>query len=268
MSNEAGKRAEMPSGTAALLDERSVEKSNANLLKVLQPGQRVLDVGCGSGAITQGICKYVGASGHVTGLDSSKELISLAKEKYSNIPNLSFIEGNLYSFEPAELFDVVTMARTLQWLAAPAAVISRLAGFLRPGGTLCILDYNHTKIEFTPAAPASMQHFYDQFLRWRADAGMDNEIADNADFLLSQAGFENVSSFDHSILSTANQLHFPTVAGTWTVVAQLRGPQLVADQYVTEEERLQAIEDYQRWIGFIGRKILIYERAIHGVKPQ
>ncbi len=77
------KRAAMPDGTAGVLDARSLERSNANLLSVLKPGQAVLDVGCGSGSITRGICDYTGKSGQVVGIDRSEALIQQASAAYS-----------------------------------------------------------------------------------------------------------------------------------------------------------------------------------------
>src|ERR1700716_2098932 len=99
MISNAYQRAEMPPGASAVLDERSLESSNANLLTVLKEGQRVLDVGCGSGAITQGIAKKVGDKGWVLGIDRSPELIDLAKTKFGHIPNLAFDQTDILDYD-------------------------------------------------------------------------------------------------------------------------------------------------------------------------
>jgi hypothetical protein len=49
----------------------------------------------------------------------------------------------------------------------------------KPGDWIVVLDCNHEKIAWKPEPPRGMRTFYDAFLRWRADAGMDNAIADD-----------------------------------------------------------------------------------------
>ncbi len=156
MKSSAYQRAEMPTGTAAVLDERSLESSNANLLPVLKEGQRVLDVGCGSGAITEGIAKKVGEKGWVLGVDRSPELIDLAKNKFGHIPNLAFDQTDILDYHTDLRFDIITTARTLQWIANPLPVIGKMITLLKPGGLLCVLDYNHNLIEWKPQPPQSM----------------------------------------------------------------------------------------------------------------
>src|ERR1700755_3344514 len=105
MPSNAYTRAEMPAGTAKVLDERTLISSNANLLQVLHPGQMVLDVGCGSGVITRDIVDHVGPGGQVRGIDRSLELITLAKQRYASIPNLRFDCGDILDENTDERFD-------------------------------------------------------------------------------------------------------------------------------------------------------------------
>jgi len=56
----AEQRAEMPEGSAPILDNRSLEKDYRTLLPFVKEGMRVLDVGCGSGAISRGLAERVG----------------------------------------------------------------------------------------------------------------------------------------------------------------------------------------------------------------
>jgi ubiquinone/menaquinone biosynthesis C-methylase UbiE len=96
--NNAEKRAEMPSGANTVLDRRTLEKDNANLLEVLKMGLSVLDVGCGSGSITRGIVDYVGPEGFVKGIDVSDQLIKLAQENFFEIKNLQFEVADINNY--------------------------------------------------------------------------------------------------------------------------------------------------------------------------
>ena len=82
MSTQIAKeRAAMPDGANKILDERTIENDNRNLLGLLKKDIRVLDVGCGSGAITHDIARRIAPGGHATGIDISEDLIAVAKKR-------------------------------------------------------------------------------------------------------------------------------------------------------------------------------------------
>ena len=262
MKSSAYQRAEMPKGTAAVLETRTLESSNANLLHVLKPGQFVLDVGCGSGAITRGIPKYVGPTGKVVGMDRSEDLIRLAKE--NNTSNNCFFEAaDIMDYHPGFQFDIITTARTLQWIAAPETVIKQMLPLLKPGGMICVLDYNHEAISWHPAPPQSMQDFYAAFLKWRADAGMDNAIGDHVADLLKAAGGTDITVEEQHEDMNREQEGFETHASIWKKVAETRGNQLVSDGYISESGRLQAIAEYEQWMKTTAQNMRLYLKATH-----
>jgi len=265
--SDAAERATMPVGSQSVLDRRTVVNGNANLLQLVKRGDRVLDVGCGSGAITKDIAALVGAQGVVIGIDNSDHLIAQAQKTYAHLENLAFMVADINHYRPAELFDVVTSARVLQWLARPAEVVLKLVALAKPQGCLTILDYNHTRIEFSPEIPSSMQVFYASFLQWRADAGMDNAIADHLDQMFCDAGLQRVTSADYSEISIRGQREFQEDIALWLKVAEARGPQLVADRYITETERQQAIKDYRVWMEADAQYMKLYLRAVTGYRP-
>jgi 2-polyprenyl-3-methyl-5-hydroxy-6-metoxy-1,4-benzoquinol methylase len=78
MSQSHQKRAEMPQGANKVLDRRNIENSYSSLLELLKDGLSVLDMGCGSGAITADIAQRT--SGKVVGIDFSEHLIELAQQ--------------------------------------------------------------------------------------------------------------------------------------------------------------------------------------------
>lgn len=261
-------RAAMPTGTNAVLDKRSLAASNANLLTVLAPGQTVLDVGCGSGAITHGIASVVGPSGIVTGIDRSEALIQQATDSYTAAQNLHFVSGDILDYNPAQLFDVITTARTLQWVANPQELIQKMKTLLKPNGLLCVLDYDHTAIIWEPQPPASMQLFYAQFLKWRSDAGMDNQIALHTGDLMQACGLKVCYNADHSEFHHQSEAGFLQHVSIWTVVAETRGKQMVTDGYVSEAQRLAAVTDYRHWCETEALQMHLVLRAIHGQNPE
>jgi ubiquinone/menaquinone biosynthesis C-methylase UbiE len=263
MSSNAYQRAEMPAGAAAVLDERTLRNSNANLLQVLRPGQKVLDVGCGSGAITRDIVDLVGPTGHVRGVDRSTHLITLAQQRYASIPNLHFDDKDILDDTSEERYDVITIARTLQWIADPAPVIRKMLSLLNKDSVLCVLDYNHTRIEWQPQPPTAMQDFYNAFLRWRADAGMDNAIGDTIGDYLEAQGLTILATLDASEYSDRTMPGFASHCSLWTKVAETRGKQLVTDGYITETERIGAIETYDAWCATEAKSMKLYLRATH-----
>ncbi|KAK4233427.1 S-adenosyl-L-methionine-dependent methyltransferase [Achaetomium macrosporum] len=101
----------------------------------IEPGMRVLDVGCGPGNLTAHIADLVGENGSVVGVDPSKERIAIALE--SNIrPNLSFSEGRAEDLSrfPATSFDIVFVNSTFHWVQDQPAALREFARVLKPGG--------------------------------------------------------------------------------------------------------------------------------------
>lgn len=263
-SSVATQRAHMPSGTNKVLDRRSLEKGNEQLIPFLKPGMRVLDVGCGSGTITRGMAARVGANGHVVGIDPSGELIRQAQNNFATEKNLTFKAVSLFDFNTDQRFDVVVAARTLQWLSNPLDALKKMKSFTKPGGVVFILDYNHEKIEWIPAPPASMNHFYHQFLAWRSDAGMHNQIADELPDMMEEVGLTKIVSTDASEVTSEDDVEFLEDAGIWTKVAELRGPQMVETGFMTDEDRQKAIQEYNEWLDRDAQSMTLNLKAVSG----
>lgn len=257
-------RAEMPNGSNKVLDRRNIENAYSSLLRLLEDGLSVLDVGCGSGAITADIALRIGEKGTATGIDFSQHLIEIAQHKYEHIPNLTFEVANINAYVSTENFDLVIAARTLQWVNNPAEIVEKMRDLLKKGGKISINDYNHTKIAWLPAPPKSMLAFYEAFLLWRHDAGFDNQIADNLPKIYKNLGLNSINIVEQHEVSLRGEPDFAETVRIWSLVAETRGKQMVQDGYISDELRLQAIEEYDTWLANDAQSMKLYLLAVEG----
>jgi len=268
MGGEAAtRRAAMPRGTERFLDSRSLASDHRRLAELLTPGISVLDVGCGSGAITRGIAEAVGPSGSVVGVDLSPTLLELAAVSHADQANLSFELADVFQLGYHEAFGLVTSARMLQWLADPSAALASMIAALTPGGRIVVLDYSHTKACWTPEPPPEFTRFYEAFLRWRADAGMDNELADRLGAMLGDAGLHDVEVTDEVELTSRGDADFERRIALWADVIGTRGHQIVADGMLAEHERAAAADAFARWIANDAESQSLYLLAATATKP-
>ncbi len=107
-----------------------VTKYGEDVLALLAPkaGERILDLGCGTGHLTQQIAA---AGATVLGLDSSPEMIEAARHEY---PSLEFVLADATAFAVTEKFDAVFSNATLHWVKPPQAAVKRIAEALKPAG--------------------------------------------------------------------------------------------------------------------------------------
>ncbi len=93
-----------------------------------QPGENILDLGCGTGDLTNEIAA---GGAFVVGIDLSESMIKQAREKY---PNLMFSVGNGEAFQVDNQVDAVFSNAALHWMRHPSKVIERVWHALLPGG--------------------------------------------------------------------------------------------------------------------------------------
>ena len=105
----------------------------------LRPGQRVLDLGTGTGSVALACAPRVTPGGHVLGVDISPEMLALARERASRagLANVSFAHGRAEAI-PAETSsqDKVLASLSLMYVIDRAAAAREIARVLEPGGRL------------------------------------------------------------------------------------------------------------------------------------
>ena len=107
----------------------------------LQPGERIVDVACGTGIVARLAAQQVGAAGSVTGLDLNPGMLEMARAVSAPLPSsLTWQEGSATAlpFEEAA-FDVVFCQLGLQFFPDQSAALREMVRVLVPGGRLLLL---------------------------------------------------------------------------------------------------------------------------------
>jgi SAM-dependent methyltransferase len=230
-----------------ILDRRTLQRDHRYLAGLLRPGLSVLDVGCGTGAITAGIAQAVGPLGSVTGVDRDAGLLKIARRSHAGLPTLHFEEGDATSLAFLNRFDIVTAARTLQWISDPRQAVLGMKQAARPSGLLVVLDYNHALNQWAPDPPAGFKNFYRAFLAWREAHGWDNQMANRLPELFRSAGLLDVESHPQDEVAQRGQPDFAEQAALWSRVIENVGGQIVREEFLSESQLREAGQRYRVW---------------------
>jgi ubiquinone/menaquinone biosynthesis C-methylase UbiE len=109
-------------------------------LAALQPGERVLDLACGTGLVTRLAAAEVGPTGQVTGLDINAAMLAVARSlpPPSGAP-ITWVEGNAGTMDlPDASFDVILCQQGLQFFPDKPAAVREMRRVLVPGGRVVL----------------------------------------------------------------------------------------------------------------------------------
>jgi len=131
--------ARVPEGSA----ESFAGVANPFSLGRLQPGERVLDLGCGAGTDTLVAAQMVGPKGRVVGIDMTPEMLAKARVSASamGLDNVELVEGEAESLPfPDGSFDVVISNGVIDLIPDKDAVFAEIHRVLAPGGRIQVAD--------------------------------------------------------------------------------------------------------------------------------
>jgi ubiquinone/menaquinone biosynthesis C-methylase UbiE len=158
----------------------------------LQPGERVLDVACGTGVVTRLAAGIVGPDVAVAGLDVNPGMLGVARSVTPARTNIEWHEASAESMPlPDESFDIVVCSLGLQFLPDKTAALQEMQRVLVPGGRLAIGTVGPTPPVFAILEQALARHVKPEvaaFIRQVFSLHDTHELHD----LMVAAGFREV----------------------------------------------------------------------------
>ena len=176
--------------SAAVLFGGSRRRSYRHLLLAggVQPGDRVLDIGCGPGFFARMLAETVGPAGSVVGIDAAPEMIEYARRKARHLSNSRFEPGAAESLAfPDASFDVVVSSLMMHHLPDEIRLqaVREMRRVLRPGGTLLLSDFTMPERGGWRLVASITGHAGDN---WRRRMTLLEPVVAEADFIELRSG--------------------------------------------------------------------------------
>lgn len=145
-------------------------------------GDKVLDLGCGAGGISEYISDVTGA--HVTGLDYAATAIETATIRTSGKRDrLVFVQGDMNSLDFADRsFDKIVSIDTIYWVADIDEALASISRLIKPGGRMGIFIANTPLMDDSPGADEPHGTWIAKSLR---KPGLSYDVYDYTDSFLS-----------------------------------------------------------------------------------
>jgi ubiquinone/menaquinone biosynthesis C-methylase UbiE len=144
--------AEVLEDIARVLELRGADPQQHTIIRTyladiaVSEGTRILEVGCGTGAVTRLLAAWPGVA-EAVGVDLSPVLVAKARELSAGIAHLSFEEGDAKALAFLDrTFDVVVLHTLLSHCPAPEYVLAETCRMLRPGGWVAMCDADFSTV--------------------------------------------------------------------------------------------------------------------------
>lgn len=160
---------------------------------VYPTGSRVLEAGCGVGAQTVTLARN-SPTALITSVDISEASVTEAREKATaaGLTNVQFQQGDIFSLPYGpNSFDHVFVCFVLEHLAKPLLALQALKGYLKPGGTITVIEGDHGSAYFYPDSEAARRAILCQ-VELQSRAGGNAMIGRELYPLLLGAGYTSI----------------------------------------------------------------------------
>ncbi|PYI70079.1 MAG: hypothetical protein DMF08_12410 [Verrucomicrobia bacterium] len=182
-------------------------------LGVVKPGARTLEVGCGNASISAWLAERVSPGGTAVAVDLDLSLIQVRTQ------NLDLRQADILA-GPIErgTFDLVTARAVLHHIADPETAIANMIASLKEDGALLLIEPDFLPV--TIAEPQDVRAFWNGWLAWSRERGIDYHIGRTLAPRLASLGLTNISGTAETAIYNGHSLW----ADYWIeTVTELRG---------------------------------------------
>jgi SAM-dependent methyltransferase len=151
----------------------------------LRPGARALEVGCGNGSMSAWLAGRVAPGGRAVAVDLDLSLVD------ADVPGLELRRADILAgpVEPGN-FDLVTARAVLHHVADAATAVGNLVASARAGGAILLIEPDFLPVSV--AEPAEVRAFWQGWLAWSREQGIDYFIGRRLPALLARLGLREV----------------------------------------------------------------------------
>ncbi len=209
----------------------------------LPPSARILDVGCGTGALARQLAHRGDFKGRAIGVDQCGHFIEAAN-RYAQAEHLgervSFQVGDAHRLDfSADTFDVVIAHTLISHVTEPLAVLGEMARVVRPGGTVVIFDGDYASLTYA---------FPDHGFGHQMDIALANATFNNPRImrdlprLLPESGLELTAAWGDAVAEIGNGSYFKSFMDTYAPYVKRAGlfPTQAVDVWLKEQYQAMA----------------------------
>lgn len=194
----------------------------------INAGERIIDVGCGTGFLARELAMLTGERGYVLGVDKSADMLETGRTRCADLPQLELKVAGADALPVDDnSFDVITITQVLLYVPDLQAVLSELYRVLKPGGRIAIVETDWRGVVLNSADDALSRKVFDA---WQAAVPNPN-LPPRLPALLRSYGFGAIRCEAIPIINLNN-----TPANFSATMFQWMGEQALKLGKVTEDE--------------------------------
>jgi ubiquinone/menaquinone biosynthesis C-methylase UbiE len=223
----------------------------------LRPGQRVLDVACGTGVVTRLAAERVGRNGAVVGLDVNPGMLAVARSQAPPGTPIEWHQANADSISlPDEAFDVVLCQMGLQFITNKLAALREMRRVLKQGGRALVNVPGPKPAIFAILTEGLGRHLGPQAASF-GDLVFSVHDADELGELLRSAGFRKVD-----VQAKSRSLRLPAPKDfLWQYLYSTPLAEAVAQAGETKRDALER-EVCEKWQRFVVNGFMLLQVGV------
>ena len=174
----------------------------------INAGDRVLDIGCGTGVWTFLMSDIIGNDGNILGIDLDDQALQLAEQRrtlHHHADTICFNKKDAMNIKSRQKFDVITLFNTLCYLPEPEVLLAKLTRLLTPGGRLIVKDSDLGSDFFWPVDVELYHRLMGQITNRGSiqnDVFYDPFFARRLPGLIKSSGYRDIESISQSFSFT------------------------------------------------------------------